>query len=233
VIALLLAVALSPLPVGVERSRDTLPTTSIRVSTSLDTNGEKTDRQTAIDAERAFAADAQSLGQWTAFRKWASADATMFVPQPVKTQQFLQDRKNPPTAVQWWAASSFVSCDGGYAVNTGPWLRAAQRSVGYFTTVWTRRDGGWKWLVDSGDALGTPRAAGDTPVIRKGSCKGVPSSVAAVRYRDGDTGEGQSDDHTLAWRWHAAPDGARSLDVWLWNGRTMVSVIADRIAAAQ
>ena len=28
--------------------------------------------QTAIDAERAFAADAQKLGQWTAFRKWAA-----------------------------------------------------------------------------------------------------------------------------------------------------------------
>ena len=29
--------------------------------------------QTAIEAERAFAADAQKLGQWTAFRKWSRA----------------------------------------------------------------------------------------------------------------------------------------------------------------
>ena len=39
--------------------------------------------QTAIDAERAFAADAQKNGQWTAFRHWASDRATMFVPASV------------------------------------------------------------------------------------------------------------------------------------------------------
>ena len=33
--------------------------------------------QTAIDAERAFVADAQTLGQWTAFRKYAADDAVM------------------------------------------------------------------------------------------------------------------------------------------------------------
>ena len=38
----------------------------------------------AIDAERAFAADAQKIGQWTAFRKWSTPDALMFTPQPVR-----------------------------------------------------------------------------------------------------------------------------------------------------
>ena len=57
--------------------------------------------------------------------------------------------------------------------------------------------------------------------------------VAAVRYRDGETAEGQSEDRTLAWRWHVAPDGARSFDVWLWDGRRMRAVMADRIAAAR
>ena len=36
---------------------------------------------TAIDAERAFAADAQKMGQWTAFRNYAADDAVMFVSQ--------------------------------------------------------------------------------------------------------------------------------------------------------
>ena len=44
---------------------------------------------TAIDAERAFAADAQKIGQWTAFRKWSTADAKMFVPQPITAHDFL------------------------------------------------------------------------------------------------------------------------------------------------
>jgi hypothetical protein len=54
-----------------------------------------------------------------------------------------------------------------------------------------------------------------------------------VRYRDGETGEGQSEDRTLAWRWHVAPDGSRSFDAWLWDGRRMRAVMADRIAAAR
>ena len=56
---------------------------------------------TAVDAERAFAVDAQKKGQWTAFRKWADRDAVMFTPQAVWVQQFLKDRKDPPKAVRW------------------------------------------------------------------------------------------------------------------------------------
>ena len=31
----------------------------------------------ALDAEQAFARDAQRIGQWSAFRKWAHRDAVM------------------------------------------------------------------------------------------------------------------------------------------------------------
>ena len=184
----------------------------------------------AADAERAFASAAQS-GQWTAFRRFAADDAVMFVPRATNAQAWLKDRKDPPYSVLWWAADSYVACNGNAAVNTGPWMRPWAKAVGYFTTVWLRQpDGGWKWTMDSGDALATPRPAGDGPKIRRASCKGSPSTVAAVRYRDGETGEGQSEDRTLAWRWHVAPDGTRSFDAWLWDGRRMQSVVADRIA---
>ena len=100
---------------------------------------------TAIDAERAFADDARTLGQWTAFRKWSTDDALMFVPQPVNAHEFLKDRKDPPVPVFWWPGRSYLSCDGSFAVNTGPWVRDGGKAVGYFTTVWKRQpDGGWK-----------------------------------------------------------------------------------------
>ena len=187
---------------------------------------------TAADAERDFARTAQTDGQWTAFRRYATEDATMFAPQPVKTQAFLKDRRDPKVAIAWWAAHSYVSCDRGHAANTGPWFRAAQQASGYFSTIWAKQgDGGWKWLVDGGDGLTTARPAGDGPRIHKAACSGHPNDVVAVRYANGETGEGLSADRTLAWRWHVAPDGARSFDVWLWDGRRMRSVIADRIAA--
>ena len=44
---------------------------------------------TAIDAEHAFARDAQRIGQWTAFRKWADSDAVMFTPQAAWARDFL------------------------------------------------------------------------------------------------------------------------------------------------
>ncbi|CUS45181.1 MAG: hypothetical protein V4610_16810 [Pseudomonadota bacterium] len=188
--------------------------------------------QTAADTERAFAGAAQSEGQWAAFRRFATEDAVMFTPRPVKAQAFLKDRKDPPATLMWWAADSYVSCDGALAVNTGPWARPKGDAFGYFSTIWQRQpDGGWKWTMDGGDDLAMPRPAGDTPKIRHASCKGSPSTVAAVRYRDGESAEGQSEDRTLAWRWHVAPDGARTFDVWLWDGRAMKPVIADRIAA--
>ena len=188
--------------------------------------------QTAAQAERAFASAAPADGQWTSFRRYATEDSVMFAPQPVKTQEFLKDRKDPPAALMWWAADSYVSCDGALAVNTGPWIRPKGDAFGYFSTVWQRQgDGAWKWTMDGGDGLAKPRPAGDGPKVRRGSCKGSPSTVSAVRYRDGETAEGQSEDRTLAWRWHVAPDGARSFDVWLWDGRTMKPVMADRIAA--
>ncbi len=45
---------------------------------------------TAIDAEIAFARDAQRIGMWTAFRKYADRDAVMFTPQAVWARDYLQ-----------------------------------------------------------------------------------------------------------------------------------------------
>ena len=61
---------------------------------------------TAIDAENAFARDAQRIGQWSAFRKYADRDAVMFNPQAVWARDFLKGRKEPPKVVRWWPASA-------------------------------------------------------------------------------------------------------------------------------
>ena len=96
---------------------------------------------TAVDAERAFSADAQRIGQWTAFRKYADEDAVMFTPQAVWARDFLKGRKDPPQSVRWWPTRSFVSCDGRTAVNTGGAVWPGNRRSS-FTTVWQRTDRG-------------------------------------------------------------------------------------------
>jgi len=177
---------------------------------------------TAIDAERAFVADAQKLGQWTAFRKYAADDAEMYVPQRVNAQEFLKDLKDPPASVFWWPGKSFVSCDGSYAVNTGPWVRQYGKAVGYFTTVWKRQpDGSWKWIYDGGDGLATARAEGGDIMPSLASCEGKPAGLPSAS---------KSPDGSLAWTIEVGGAGQRSFRAFVWNGKEYQRVIEDVVA---
>ena len=194
---------------------------------------------TAIDAERAFAADAQKVGQWKSFRQWSTDDAVMFVPQPVNAHAFLNDRKEPAEAVKWAPSASFVSCDGSMAVNTGPWTRNGGKSVGYFTTVWKRQPGGgWRWAYDGGDQLTVPRPLPSKPAQRVADCRATKqlASPAIVRPAGAkaptSAGYGRSTDGTLFYSWRVTPAGAREFSAYLWNGKRFDKVVDDRIAAA-
>ena len=196
---------------------------------------------TAIDAERAFARDAQRKGQWTAFRAYAHRDAVMFNSQAVWAHEFLNGRKDPPKSVEWWPAQSYVSCDGRTAVNTGPWVIAARKVHGYFTTVWMRKGPGWKWVYDGGDSLDTPLPARARAVVRRASCAGgravralARRAVSAARVAGkppGDAGTGRSADGTLTYQWKVNPKGARHFQAQLWIGRQYQTVLEQQIAA--
>ncbi|HUE79927.1 MAG TPA: hypothetical protein VMN38_09885 [Sphingomicrobium sp.] len=193
--------------------------------------------QSAVDAERAFAVNAQRHGQWTAFRMYADPDAVMFTPQVVWAHEFLKGRQDPPASVQWWPAQSYVSCDGRMAVNTGPWVRDGGKSVGYFTTVWLHEKQQWQWVYDAGDTLQSARPIPKTPFVRKASCQGRPGrapllSLTPPSKRPGqgapdDYGIGRSADSTLAWDWKVDPKGARKFRTFLWNGAHYEQVVYD------
>ena len=183
---------------------------------------------TPIDAERAFAADARAIGQWTAFRKWSTDDAVMFVPQPVNAHDFLKDRKDPPKAIDWWPTATYISCDGSLAANTGGWKRP-DGSTGYFSTLWQRQpDRSWKWIVDGGDGLTAVRPRPATVPMRRAACSKsrYHDSVNASSFRSSGARDG-----TLAWSYDVKPDGSRTFSVALWDGQDFVNVIDDKIAA--
>jgi len=202
---------------------------------------------TAVDAERAFIKDAAQTGQWTAFRKWADRDAVMFTPQAVWVQQFLKGRKDPPKAVRWAPAQSFVSCDGRTAVNTGPWWGADGVHHGYFTTVWQRSaKGEWRWVYDGGGAE-TEGSAKPAPVplkIHRASCgskkaPGAPITAPphlTVRQASTtleDNGRGQSADKTLAWDWKVDAQGGRKFRVFEWKGTHYADVLTNNVPAPE
>ena len=197
---------------------------------------------TAIDAERAFARDAQRLGQWTAFRRYADETAVMFTPQAVWAHTFLEGRKNPPQSVEWWPARSFVSCDGRTAVNTGPAFRPDGTHYGSFTTVWQREKGDWRWVYDNGGPpVGKPPRAARRPQVVRASCRAKapgapvipppPLSARQAQRTPEDNGRGESADKSLGWDWKVEKNGDHRFRVFLWNGRSYGQVLVNNIPA--
>ena len=187
----------------------------------------------ALDAEAAMAAAAQAEGQWTAVRRFAAPDAIVLTPKPVPVA-IAYAIKDPAIPYRWWPATSFVSCDGSAAVNTGPWEKFGRS--GYFTTVWQRQaDSGWKWVLDSGEALAKPRPRPEKPEIRIASCSFQRSSSPNFPKMSAPAGpgHGKSVDGTLMWDWQPEPEGRYSLTVWQWNGRTLVKVLHDIVPAGE
>ena len=188
---------------------------------------------TAIDAERAFIADAHTIGQWAAFRKWSTDEAVVFDPQPVNAHASLKDLPEPKVAIFWWPGKSFVSCDGNLAVNTGPWVRGAGKRIGYFTTVWRKKDGEWRWTYDAGGDLEEPRAEGGDIKPTLASCSGKPTKAAVPEAIEGfsppyKTNGGASADGTLAWHYRVDARGARHFVAQLWGADGWQTVVDDR-----
>jgi len=183
-----------------------------------------------VAAEIAFARLAQEKGQWTAFRETSAPDAVMFVPQRVKARDWLKAQANPAEAVKWQPHAVYVSCDGNAGATTGAWQKGDVN--GYFTTVWLRDpiSGKINWVLDHGDALTAPRAAPDFIETKQAKCGSRP----AVPIEAGDEGDdmavGLSPDQTLSWTSTVHPDQSRRLVIRLWDGKTMATVIDDKVA---
>ena len=198
---------------------------------------------TAVDAERAFAADAKRIGQWTAFRKYADDSAVMFTPQAVWAQEFLKTLKDPPKAISWGPTDSWVSCDGRTAINRGWGTSPDRKSHGYFTTVWVRRaNGKWTWDYDGGDNLAQPMAVPKRPRVVRAACGGktklpkeyreeVKPTARIAGKPPADAGQGRSADGTLIYEWRVAASGERRFEGKLWNGRDYRTVLDQHIPA--
>ena len=196
----------------------------------------------AVDAERAFAADAKRIGQWTAFRKYADETAVMFTPQAVWAHEFLAPLKDPPKAISWGPSDSWLSCDGRTAINRGPWTSASGKATGYFTTVWMRSGKSWKWSYDGGDTLASPMALPKKPRIQRANCGGrtkipgqyreeVKSTARIAGKPPADGGQGRSADGTLIYAWKVSASGERHFEAKLWNGRDYRTILDQHVSA--
>lgn len=184
---------------------------------------------TAIDAERALTRDAQRAGQWSALLAHADPDAVLITPQAEWADEYLKGKSNPTLARRWSTNASYVSCDGNIAVNTGPWVSADRRQYGYFTTVWQREKGQWRWLYHAEEDLSRPLTQRRAAVTHRASCRGQapgaplmsqPTTKKGPRgAKPDDFGSGQSGDQTFGWDWRVGQKDLRHIRVFLWTGR--------------
>lgn len=188
-----------------------------------------------IAAEIAFNQLAQQKGQWTAFRETAAKDAVMFTPQPTVALDWLKGKADPAASVKWQPHKAFMSCDGKTGVTTGAWQKP-DGSVGYFTTVWqfieknARGDGEWKWVLDHADGLTAPRAAKEMIETKVASCKGRAPAMLAAPSEGAIMKTGYARDQSLSYMYVVQPNGARTVEVKLWNGEATETIIIDQVA---
>lgn len=112
------------------------------------------------DAERAFAASARELGVRDAFLKFLTADAVMFLPEPVVARQGLMGSPSVPFADEpliWEPRLGDIAASGELGWLTGPSVMAvangSDRDPRHTTylSVWKRQpDGAWRVIVDVG-----------------------------------------------------------------------------------
>jgi hypothetical protein len=188
-----------------------------------------------IAADIGFNQLAQQKGQWTAFRETAAKDAVMFAPQPTLALEWLKGKTDPAAPLKWQPHKAVMSCDGKTGVTTGAWERP-DGTFGYFTTVWqfveknARGDGTWKWVLHHHDILTAPRAPKEMIETKVASCKGQAPAPTAIPSDGIIEKAGYAADQSLRYSYAVQPNGARTVEIKLWNGTVSETVIMDEVA---
>lgn len=203
-IAAALAVALAGCAAGPGQPRDPRARTLV-------SRGEPS---AVIAAELAFARQAREKGTWTAFREWSTPDAVWPGPQWQNVQAALRSAADPAQPIVWSPDLVWVSCDGSFALSSGPAAYPSGRKS-RFATIWQRQDNGeYRWVLDQGFDLEDGYAAKDMIAGRSAECPAGSRSFRqqrAARARRGEAWHsGRSDDGSLAWTTELAADCRRT-----------------------
>ncbi len=171
-----------------------------------------------VAAELAFARLAREKGQWTAYRETADKDAALFAPGVVNAQVWLRKRADPAEPLSWQPHRIFISCDGSYAVATGPLHKTGDAGKGgSFTTIWRQqKNGSYRWVLDFGSNTAAPANEDNIIDARVADCarrgaieqmrdddrrRGKRPDVVPIPNPPPASGTGQSADGTLRWSW--------------------------------
>lgn len=121
------------------------------------------DAAPVVAAERAFAADAPSMGIAGSFNKWSVPEAIVIGGGRVqRIGEAYPDGPRPADEplLEWWPNFAGIARSGDLGFTTGGVAVGGQRAGHYFT-VWTLQpDGSWKWVYDGGSGASAADAPG-------------------------------------------------------------------------
>lgn len=179
---------------------------------------------TVIAAELAFARLARERGQWTAFRETATDDALWPSPGWVNVKADLKGTPDPAQPIVWEPDRVVLSCDGSFALSTGP-ATYPNGAKTRFATIWQRQDDGrYKWVLDQGFDLEAGYAKPELIGGKVAECGERRRGPPPPARRGLAWQSGQSDDGTLAWTTELRPDCGRTIIVMARKGEVMEEV---------
>lgn len=120
------------------------------------------DAAPVVAAERAFAADAPSMGIAGSFNKWSVPEAIVI--GGGRAQRIGEAYPNVPRPadeplLEWWPNFAGIARSGDLGFTTGG-VAVGGRRAGHYFTIWKRQpDGSWKWVYDGGSGA----SAADVP----------------------------------------------------------------------
>ena len=187
-----------------------------------------------IATELAFAREARDKGTWTAFRDYATRDAQWPGPRWESVQAALKGAPDPAEAIVWEPDLVWASCDGSFALSSGPATHPGGKRT-RFATIWQRQDNGdYRWVLDQGFELEADYSAPDMISAQVADCP-AGKSLRVDRLPKARRAEawsaGRSDDDTLTWATELASDCSRTLIVSAMKDGTMTEVFR-RVSAA-
>lgn len=124
--------------------------------------GQTPDVAPVVAAERAFAADAPSMGVAGSFNKWSTPDAILIAAGRVQTiGEVYPDGPRPADEplLEWWPNFAGIARSGDLGFTTGG-VAVNGRRTGHYFTIWMKQaDGSWRWVYDGGSGA----SAADVP----------------------------------------------------------------------
>lgn len=168
-----------------------------------------------VAAERAFAADAPSMGITGSFNKWSTSDAIVIgAGEAQRVGVAYPDGPRPADEplLEWWPNFAGASRSGDFGFSTGG-VKLGGRRTGQYFTIWNRQaDGSWKWVYDGGSASSAADVPGpetEPEILAPGIERRQPQDVtmAEVRAREAELADAAGVDQKSAYLAAMADNG--------------------------